>query len=202
MSFSYVIKLSSLKGFLTRVKSKELGVPPKVTQRYLYSIGYKATNDRPIIRVLKSIDFIDTNGVPTQKFKDFRTNKSEQVMASSLRKTYEDLFRIYPEPLKRSKKDLENFFAEKKPKLKKQALGLHVDTFMALCEFADFGAVPVIPKIGVKKAEEKLVEVAQMTTQLPSGLTVNLNIQVTLPVTDDATVYDKIFKALKENLFS
>jgi hypothetical protein len=81
MSYTYTTKMTSMKTFLERIKSKELGIPDKVTIAYLESIGYKSTNDRPIIRVLKSIGFIDANAVPTQDFKDFRTEKSGQVMA-------------------------------------------------------------------------------------------------------------------------
>ncbi|MDH5451586.1 MAG: DUF5343 domain-containing protein, partial [Candidatus Bathyarchaeota archaeon] len=144
---------------------------------------------------------IDSNGVPTQSFNDFRTAKSKQVMASALRKTYAELFQIYPDPINQSNEDLTNFFAQKEPSKKKGTLQRYVNTFKTLCEFADFGAVLVTPKVEVKEAE-KVVEVAKVTTQLPSGVTINLNIQLTLPATEDATVYDKIFKSLKENLLS
>ena len=202
MSYTYAVKTGSLKKFLERVKSKDLGVPDKVSIAYLASVGYKSSNDRPIIRVLKSINFIDRSGVPTQAFKDFRTERSGQVMADALRKTYADLYKTYSEPLKKSRGDLENFFAKGKPSLKKYTLGLYVDTFKTLCEFADFKAVPAKPKAEVKEPEKKVVEAAQVTTKTPAGVTINLNIQLTLPATEDATVYDKIFKALKENLLS
>ena len=202
MSYAYAVKMGSLKEYLEKIKTKKLGVPDKVNREHLKSIGYTSSNDWYIPRVLKSINFIDKSNTPTQNLKDFRTKKSGQVMADALRKTYAELFKIYPEPHKKGKGELENFFAEKRPKLKKSTLGLFVDTFKTLCEFADFGAVPIAPKAEVKEAEKKLVEVAQVTTQMPSGVTINVNIQLTLPVTDDATVYDKIFKALKDNLLS
>ncbi len=202
MSYTYTVKMGSLKEYLNRVKSKELGMPDKVNREYLKSIGYTSSNDWYMIRVLKSIDFLNKSGVPTQSFKDFRTEKSSQVMASALRKTYAELFKIYPQPHQKSKGNLENFFAEKKPKLKKSTLGLFVDTFKTLCEFADFGAVPVTPKAEVVEAEKRVAEVAEVTTITPTGVTINLNIQLTLPATEDATIYDKIFKSLKENLLS
>ena len=198
-SYTYALKLGSLKKFLERVKSKDLGVPEKVTQAYLMSIGYTSTNDRPIIRVLKSIDFIDNSGVPTQNFKDFRTEKSGQVMAVALRKTYADLFKTYSKPLEKSRGTLENFFAKGKPSLKKSTLGLYVDTFKTLCGFADFGAAPPSKAI---EAEKKDIEKRQVVPQIPEGITMNLNIQITLPVTDDAKVYENIFKALKEYIFT
>jgi len=201
MSYTYAVKVGSLKEYLTKLKSKELGVPDKINREYLKSIGYTSSNDFPIIRVLQSIDFIDKSDVPTQNLKDFRTEKSRQVMTSALKKTYEELFKIYPAPQKRTREELENFFAKGKANLTKFTLGLYVDTFKTLCEFADLEAVPVTEKVEVKEAE-KVVEVTKTMAQTPTGVTINLNIQLTLPATEDATVYDKIFKALKENLLS
>lgn len=200
MPYSYAVKTSSLKKFLQKVKNKELGVPKKITQRYLESIGYKTKNDRRIISVFKSIDFLDDTGKPTQRFRDFRTEKARQVMTEALRQTYSELFQTYPEPYKRTRKELEDFFA-KDTDLKKGTLGLMADTFNLLCEFADFEGIP-IKGAEIKEPEKKAVEVARLTTQTPAGVTINLNIQLTLPATEDATVYDKIFKALKENLLS
>jgi hypothetical protein len=201
MSYTYAVKVGSLKEYLTKLKSKELGVPDKINREYLKSIGYTSSNDFPIIRVLQSIDFIDKSDVPTQNLKDFRTEKSRQVMTSALKKTYEELFKIYPAPQKRTREELENFFAKGKANLTKFTLGLYVDTFKTLCEFANLEAVPVTEKVEVKEAE-KVVEVTKTMAQTPTGVTINLNIQLTLPATEDATVYDKIFKALKENLLS
>jgi len=200
MSYTYALKTGSLKEFLEKVKSKELGTPEKVTIDYLASIGYKSTNDRPIIRVLRSIDFIDESGKPKQNFSDFRTEKSGQVMAAALRKTYADLFSTYPDPLKKSSEDLENFFATGKPTITKPTLGLYVDTFKTLCDFADFGVPPVEGEAKGKEEEKK--EEKKGIPQIPEGITINLNIQLTLPVTDDAKVYENIFKALKEQLFT
>ena len=202
MSYNYAVKTGSLKAFLERVKSKDLEVPDKVTIAYLESIGYKSTNDRPIIRVLKSIGFIDGNAIPTSKFKDFRTD-SGQVMAGAVRKTYADLFKTYSNPLEKSREDLENFFAKAKPSVKKGVLGLYVDTFKTLCEFSDFKAMPSIEFKGEKaeETEEKAKKKEQIAPQIPEGFAINLNIQITLPVTDDAKVYENIFKALKEHVF-
>ena len=44
-------------------------------------------------------------------------------------------------------------------------------------------------------------EAARIPTVAP-GLTVNINVQLTLPATDDETVYDKLFASLKRNLLS
>jgi hypothetical protein len=204
MSYNYTTKTGTLKAFLERVKSKDLGVPDKVTQAYLESINYKSKHDRTIIRVLKSINFIDDNGVPTQNFKDFRTDKSKEVMANAIRKTYAELFKTYSNPVEKSRGELEDFFAKTETSVTKQTLGLYVDTFKTLCEFADFGAISLAKgEVAEEKEEKAVVGVGrQVISQAPAGITINLNVQITLPVTDDAKVYENIFKALKEQLFS
>lgn len=205
MSYSYAAKTGSLKEFLQRIKSKELGVPPKVTTRYLVSIGYKSVNDRPIIRVLKSIGFLNPNGVSTQNFKDFRTARSAQIMATALRKTYADLFTIYPNPVKQGRKELENFFAEKKTKLKKHTLGLFVDTFKSLCEFADFGAVVTAPTprpTPTPTLPPTPTPIVQLPVTKEGGINLNVSIRFELPATQDVDVYDKIFKSLKKHLLT
>jgi hypothetical protein len=195
MSFTYAIKTGALKEFLQKVKSKELGVPDKVNRDYLKSIGYTSSNDLPIIRVLKSIGFIDKSNIPTQYFRDFRTERSGQVMVAGLRKAYSELFKTYPRPRERGREELENFFAMNKPSLKKFTLGLYVDTFKTLCEFADFKAIPIKEAEAAKPGKE-IMEVAKVTTQVPTSITVNLNIH--LPATEDARVYEKIFKSLDQ----
>jgi hypothetical protein len=203
MSCTYTSKTGSLKSFLQRLKTKELVVPDKVIQKYLESINLKSTNDRTIIRVLKSIDFIDDNGVPKQSFKDFRTDISKQVMAKELMKTYADLFKTYAKPYAKSRGELEDYFAKGATSVKKQTLGLYVDTFKTLAEFADFETE--LPKEEEKNDEEPKEKEPtggqRPLNQLPQGLAVNMNIQITLPVTDDAKVYENIFKAIREQLF-
>lgn len=200
MSFTYAVKTGSLKDFLTKVKTKQLGTPDKVTIAYLTSIGYKSTNDRPIIRILKSIDFLDKSGVPTQNWKNFRTEKSAQVMTSALRKTYADLFRTYPGPHKLARGKLEDFFAERRPKIKKYTLGLYVDTFKTLCGFSDLGPAPVTPTPTPPTPTPTPGRVQLPIT--PEGIKLDVSIRIELPVTQDADVYDKIFKSLKKHLLT
>lgn len=197
-----MVNTGNLKEFLQKEKSKTIGLPDKINRDFLKTVGYKSGNDYAIITVLKSIDFVDASNSPTQLFRDFRTEKSGQVMASALKNSYAELFTIYPEePHKKSNEELENFFAKGKPELKKPTLKCYIDTFRVLAEFADFGA-PSYKESGEKEAVEVFEEKEKKKLlQVPEGLAINLNIQITLPVTDDAKVYENIFKALREHIF-
>ena len=61
--FPYMPNPSTIKRFLDHIQ--KAGVPEKVTSRYLVQVGFKSTNDRPLIGILKSIGFLAPDGTPT-----------------------------------------------------------------------------------------------------------------------------------------
>jgi hypothetical protein len=195
--YPYILNTGRLKSFLESIP--KIGVPDKINTNTLPMLGYKSTNDRPIVKILRFIDFIDVNGVPTQNYINFRdTSKAKIVMASAIRKAYSDLFKMYPDAHKKDDETLKNFFRPT-TKAGEQVVERMVDTFKALCSFADFEATTGIE--GEVKEHVKIEKIKE-AEELPSGITLNLNIQIVLPTTDDASVYDKIFRALKEHILS
>lgn len=197
MSYPYAKKMGSLREFLQKIPT--IAIPEKILLKTLYALGYKSVNDRPIIKVLKFIHFLNKDGTPTENYVNFRSKgKSGAVMAKCLKSAYEDLFGLYDDACSRTTEELRDFFSTR-VKGGDLVLGLTANTFKTLCEFADFGA-PAKPKEGDKKKID--VAKGRVTPQMPQGITMNLNIQITLPVTDDAKVYENIFKALKEQLFA
>lgn len=198
--YPYIPSQLPLKKFLKAIQ--KLGTPDQIRVKTMPQIGFKTSNARYIPSVLKFIGFIDQSGVPTEDYKNFKKiGISKSVMANALKRAYGDLFKLHPDAPNKDFQPLRDFFSGTTD-AGESALKYSVETFKTLCEFADFEAIPVKPKVEVKEAEKKVVKVAEVTTQLPTGVTINLNIQLTLPATEDATVYDKIFKALKDNLLS
>jgi len=193
--YPYILNTGRLKKFIDSIP--KIGVPEKINTRTLPKLGYKSTNDRPIIKILKFINFIDATGTPNQNYRNFRdASKAKSIMASAIREAYSELFKIYPDAYKKDDDTLKNFFRPTTD-AGEQVVARIVDTFKVLCSFADFEALPQKVKVEVKE-KEGLREIPA----LPSGVTLNLNIQLVLPTTDDVSVYDKIFKALKEHLLS
>jgi hypothetical protein len=197
--FPYAFKVSSLRDFLKKIP--ELGPPTKITVEYLESLGYKSKNDRAIIGVLKFIGFLDQSGVPNEKYRLSRDKgKSRSVMAEALRQSYSELFAIFPDAQNKDNEALKNFFSTRMS-VSGDVIADVANTFKILCEFADFDAgIPVLaqetaaPRIGGQPA-------ASVRTSIGlSGMTINLNIQLQLPATDNTEVYDKIFQSLKKNL--
>jgi hypothetical protein len=73
-----------VREFLQKIQA--VGVPSKVTVKYLESIGFKSKNDRYLISILKAIGFVDDSGTPTDFWRAYR-NKAEApaVLAAAVR---------------------------------------------------------------------------------------------------------------------
>src|SRR5215472_16948064 len=93
--FPYLTNPASLGRFLEKIRA--IGVPSKVNAVYLNSLGFKSSNDRPIIAVLKFLDFIDGSGIPKENWQKYRSSAARAVLASAIRKAYSELFATYPD---------------------------------------------------------------------------------------------------------
>lgn len=196
--YPYIPSQPPLKRFLKAIP--KLGTPDKIRVKDMPQMGFKSSNARYIPSILKFIGFIEQSGIPTEDYKNFKKiGISKSVIASALKKTYEDLFKLYPDAPKKEFQPLRDFFSGTTD-AGERVLKMTVDTFKTLCEFADFEAAPR------KKIKEDTKENGERDEekppQMPAGVTINLNIQLTLPATEDAKVYENIFKALKDNLLS
>jgi hypothetical protein len=201
--YPWTLKPSSLEGFLKNMPDRP--EPEAVTQTYLNSLGYTSSSDRQIIPILKFINFIDSSGKPTDLFKNYRdTGKSKGIMAQALRDSYAPLFKTHAKPWEKSDADLENFFRTATGRGSRM-LAATVGIFKTLCQFADFGAAAIT--IGPTPTPMPTPSpISAPTVQLPlakeGGVTVNVNIRLELPATQDADVYDKIFESLKKHILS
>lgn len=194
----YTPSPKNVKQFFTAIQG--LGTPPKVHNAYLPTIGFRSSNDRYLVGLSKSLGFVDTAGKPTQKWNDFKDKtKAPKVMADAIKTAYVDLYNTYPEAEKTADDKLQDYFASTSG-VAASVAKLMVQTFKNLCEFADFEAVAVTEPV-VTPTAPPLKEVAEITTGA-RPITVNINIQLQLPATEDTTIYDSLFSALKKHLFS
>ena len=105
VEYPYVLNTGSLKKLFAHVKAA--GVPPKVTTRYLEACGFKSKNDRPIVNLLKIIDFISPDGTPTDNWKKYRDEKAgPSVLGSAITHAYHDLFTMYPDAHRRDESEV------------------------------------------------------------------------------------------------
>ncbi len=196
--FTYTTVPAKLKSFIDRIP--DTGVPGKVTQQELSSRGFKSTNDRTIIPVLKFIGLVGAEGTPTENWQAYRnkgTNKA--LIAELIRRAYSDLYQTYPDAHLRSDADIRNFIGGKS-KAGERALQYMVTTFKTLAQMGDFGAEP--PEVAADEVVGKVgstsLKVAQPRTQTAQ---VHINLQIHLPDTDDGDRIDRIFKSMATYIF-
>jgi hypothetical protein len=199
--FPYTPSPKNVKEFFKAIQG--LGIPPKLDNDYLPTIGFKSSNDRYLVGVSKFLEFVDTTGKPTQRWNEFKNKaKAPKVMADAIKVAYADLYGTYPDAEKQNDEAIQNYFAPKSG-ASENVVKLMVQTFKNLCELGDFEAVAGIEP-GVTPATSiapKIKDVAQIMTGT-RPITININIQLQLPATEDAKIYDSLFNALKKNLFS
>lgn len=207
--FPYSPHAANVKRFFDHVQ--KAGVPEKVTHKYLEKVGFKSTNDRYILTILKFLGFLDSAGMPTKTWTDYRNRQTAGgTLAAAMRQGYADLFKTYPDAHRKDNEALRNYFSAH-TKVAESTLGLIVMTFKALAAIADFEASPVAAadESGEDTAAPPRRRGAATSrgepnarSPTPGSPTININIQLQLPATDDASIYDKLFAALKKHLFS
>lgn len=205
----YLITTKNVEAFFNSLLSAQ--APTRFTTRFLEQLDFKSTNDRLYLGVLKLLKFIDQGGTPQDiYFRFLDRSQSKTVLAEAIKDSYSDLFAVNTKAYDLSATDIKNKLKTLTQGTKSdKVLTLMANTFIGLCKYADFSKgsnteVSIINRDedpadynGYPKESQKLVsEVVNknITTEM------HYNIQIHLPETRDATVYDAIFKSLKEHL--
>jgi hypothetical protein len=217
LSNAYLITTRNLDAFLKSIQSAK--APERFTNKFLKQLDFTSTNDRLLIGVLKALGFIDDSGAPTQRYFDFLDQgQSARVLAEGIREAYSDLFNVNKNAQTLTIEELKN-------KLRTLTLGqksdnvvsLMANTFKGLSDLADWKTSPPAktpphpPASASAPATEKKPEDPAKTPPPPITVPPNLdttnrplqlhyNIQIHLPESRDAAVFDAIFAALRKHL--
>lgn len=181
--------------------------PERFTHAHLKGIGFRSSNDRAVIALLKDLGFLTDDGAPTDRYHEYRDqSRSKTVMAEALTDAYTDLFTINENPTKDDRPLIEGRFKSihntSDRVAKEQAA-----TFFALLPLADLQALrDGVPQHGAAttKSDQPDPETPPPSERAPKELARSLalryNIEIHLPATKDVTVYNAIFKSLREHL--
>lgn len=212
LTTSYLTSVKNFEGIMNSILGAR--APERFTNKFLEDLGYKSSNDRLILGVLKSLGLLNDTGEPTQRYYDFLDQtQSKKVIATGIQEAYEDLFNL--------KRDAQNMSQEEvKNKLKTLTQGSKGDkvidsmarTFKTLCDYDDWSEIPINSQVNSTSASKnndisekpdyvvqnspKSVESKPISNQL--GL--HYNIQIHLPETTNMAVYDAIFQSIKKHL--
>jgi hypothetical protein len=198
---AYVLPTNRISDIFKQIRDGQ--APDRFTNQLLKDWGFKSTNDRAFIPLLKALGFLTADGKPTQRYNDYRDHsRSKQVMAQALRDAYGDIFLIKETPSASDKGSVEGKF-KSFHNASDNVAGLMTKTFFGLLSLADLGAKP-----NAKESKEtEKQEVKNLEPEGPirpeyrfSGL--HYNIQIHLPATKEVEVYNSIFKSLREHLIN
>lgn len=204
----YLVTTKNLDAFFNSLLNAK--APSKFTNRFLEQLEFKSTNDRLYIGVLKALNFIDGNGIPQERyFRFLDQTQSKVVLAESIKEAYADLFTVNIKANEMSASDVKNKLKTLTQGTKSdKVLSLMANTFTALCNYADFSKSNSQELLTVNKPNFQTEEIPISNEQKLTHELINkkittemhYNIQIHLPETRDITVYDAIFKSLKEHL--
>lgn len=176
------------------------GIPDKFTTKDLPIWGYKSSNDRSIVSVLKFIGFLDNAGTPSELWRSART-QPEKATAAGVREGYKALFQTFPDAERKDSEALTNFF-KAKTDVGDAAIKQMVSTFKALAQYGDFeGASQISPVVDTTSIPPSPIPPQAVALSAGGGgMSVNLNIELSVPADETGKVYDAFFKAMKKHL--
>jgi hypothetical protein len=208
----YLVAVKNLGPFLEALRHAQ--APEKVGLKFVEDIGFKSTNDRLFIPLLRAMKFVDDAGKPTARYHSFLDdNEWKTVLADGIRDAFPDLFRVNKTAHTLSREQLTGKLKSLgEGKLSPAILSNTTKTFIELVKLADFSsatspAVPTAPAegegAGLPDSQEKqrpaAPDVSTQSAALP-GPTLVYRIEIVLPAVRDQAVYDAIFKSAREHL--
>lgn len=208
---AYLMTTKNVDAFLKSIQSAK--APERFTIQFLKQLDFTSSNDRLFLGVLKALGFIDDAGVPKQRYFEFLDQgQSARVLAEGIREAYSDLFNVNKNAQTLSVDEVKN-------KLRTLTLGqksdnvvsLMANTFKALSDLADWKVAPPAstpaPAVTTeRKPADPAKTVPPAITAPPNldtgnrPLQLHYDIQIHLPESRDAAVFDAIFAALRKHL--
>jgi hypothetical protein len=200
---SYLTTTKNLDAILTAIQGAQ--APEKFTQAFLESLEFKSTADRLIIGVLKALGFIDDSGHPKERYFHFLDQtQSARVLADAIRDAYQDLFKVNTKANELSKSEVVNKLKTLgQGKISESVLDKMAMTFTALVKKADFKSQPAAVTAQQSAEAASPDGLAGKPDAAHTGIKLGglvYNIQIVLPESRDAAVYDALFASLRRHL--
>lgn len=197
--YPYMISNNKIKPILDSIESA--GKPPKFSHVVLKKLGYSSSNDRAVIPLLKRLGFLREDGSPTEHYDELKDKTQRfHALGNQMQELYSELYAINTEIHNSAEEEIKGAISRITGK-DATSVGRYYATFKALASIAKFGAAPKKKKIeeGEKGKDTPIID---PKVELPNsdGPSFHYNIQIHLPATTDISVYNAIFKSLKNNL--
>lgn len=194
-------------GYITKVFDKiiEAKTPAKFTQDYLKTVlGFASSSARPVIPFMKRVGLLASDSAPTELYRQFRSSLQRgKAAATALREGFKPLFEANEYANNLDDGQLSDLIIQvtglESGSRSVQAIS---GSFKAVNSYANFGDEDVESMQNeMNTGEDGLVPTAAIEST-PDSLNLGLSytINLNLPATSDVSVFDAIFRSLRENL--
>jgi hypothetical protein len=207
LATSYLVATNKLDDIFNALLSAK--APASLTTGFLKTLGFTSSNDALYVRLFKDLGLIDSSNAPTEKYFRFLDQaESKKVIAECIEEAYSDLFALNKRANELSEADLKGKFKTLTQGTKEDnIINLMAKTFKALCDYADWTTKtpakktdgPELPK--QPEIPKEIIPEVEKNDKKGIKPSLHYNIEIHLPETRDTSVYDAIFKSLKEHLF-
>jgi hypothetical protein len=189
---------------------KKASVPPKFTQDFLSTVlGLTSSSYRAMIPLLKKLELLTAESLPTQSYKDYRDDGlSESVLAEKVKMAYSDLYRASEYAHKLPREELMNKLRTLLGVGKEDKNVAKVaSTFLELVKLSNFETSKRAKKESLEEPPKKesappIISGDESHAPIYKKFGISYTINLNLPATTEIEVYNSIFKALKENLLN
>lgn len=197
-------------GTLTKILTKicDASVPENFNNDFLGTkLGFPGGNQRMFISWAKKCNFLNSDGTPTQIYKDYRNpSYRNKTMAKAIKIGYSEIYERNEYAQDLSRTELTKLVSEITGSAHDNSTVKAIaGTFWAAKELADFEnskeeKSELFKQPEIKEEKETPIETGKTIKKLNLGLSYTINL--VLPKTDDPAVFNAIFKSLKENLLN
>jgi len=163
---AYVLPTNRIPDLFKKIQDGQ--APDRFTIQLLKDWGFKSTNDRAFIPLLKALGFLTADGVPTPRYLEYRDHsRSKQVLGQAIREAYADIFLIKKHPTTSDKNAVEGKF-KSFHNASDNVAGLMTKTFYGLLPLADLSAHSH-SKAKVEPASKEIPVPEEVTEKAPSS---------------------------------
>ncbi len=195
--YPYMISNNKIGPIISKIQ--QAARPAKFTQEVLKNLGFTSTNDRAFIRLFKKLGFLLEDGTPSALYDQLKDSTSTStILGVQIKSLYADLYAINTEIHKAPEADIKGAISRVTGK-DADGVGRIYNTFKTLCGLATFDGAQVT-STSAEKEEVPQEATANIPIVTPRTNEFHYNIQIHLPTTNDISVYNAIFKSLKDNL--
>jgi hypothetical protein len=214
----YVLSNNRIPELFSRLQSA--AVPSRVSVDFLRKLGFTSSNDRAFPSLLRRLGFLDASGAPTERYRAYRNPvQSRAVLGEGIYEAYHDLYAVNerlhhldPTQVRGIVSQVTGHGAENSRRI--------AGTFLALADLADIPEPGVVTVPGPSPtADDAEAGSPHPPAPTPStappvpptpaiappgiaGLNFRHNLEIHLPATTDISVYNAIFKSIREHLLS